>query len=121
MAGKSGLTDRQKRFCVEYLKDQNGTMAAERAGYSKKSAAVLASRLLASPKVRAYKDELVRQAYEAIGITPELIALRIEEIYQRSMKMDRDNLALKALKQMGTGSIHKEQKLNVSIEVLKDE
>lgn len=32
------LTDKQKRFCEEYLVDLNATQAAIRAGYSKKTA-----------------------------------------------------------------------------------
>lgn len=32
------LTDKQKRFCQEYMVDNNATQAAIRAGYSKKTA-----------------------------------------------------------------------------------
>jgi len=32
------LTEKQKRFCREYLMDLNATQAAIRAGYSKKTA-----------------------------------------------------------------------------------
>ncbi len=37
-AGKKGLTDKQKRFCDEYLIDCNATQAAIRAGYSRRTA-----------------------------------------------------------------------------------
>jgi len=47
------LTFKQLRFAEEYVVDQNGTQAALRAGYSKASAAVSASRLLRNAKVRA--------------------------------------------------------------------
>ena len=36
-------TDKQKRFCEEYLVDLNATQAAIRAGYSPKSAHVIAT------------------------------------------------------------------------------
>ena len=39
------LTDKQKRFCEEYLIDLNATQAAIRAGYSPKTAEQTASRL----------------------------------------------------------------------------
>src|SRR4051794_28830268 len=45
------LTARQTRFVQEYLVDLNGTQAAIRAGYSRGSAAVEASRLLRNAKV----------------------------------------------------------------------
>ena len=36
------LTAKQQRFCDEYLIDMNGTQAAIRAGYSKKTAYAIA-------------------------------------------------------------------------------
>lgn len=46
------LTEKQKRFCDEYLVDLNATQAAIRAGYSEKTAAQTAARLLTNVKVR---------------------------------------------------------------------
>ena len=51
------LTPQQQRFVAEYLIDLNGTQAAVRAGYSPKTAAVQASRLLSLIKI----DEAVRE------------------------------------------------------------
>jgi len=51
----TSLTDPQQiLFCDEYLIDFNGTRAATAAGYSKKTAAQQASRLLKTVKVREY-------------------------------------------------------------------
>jgi phage terminase small subunit len=47
------LTEKQNRFVDAYLLEQNGTKAAIAAGYSEKSAAVEASRLLRNAKVVA--------------------------------------------------------------------
>ncbi|ACR15021.1 TerS [Burkholderia phage BcepIL02] len=47
------LTDRQQRFVDEYLIDLNATKAAERAGYSAKTAQEQSSRLLSKPHVQA--------------------------------------------------------------------
>ena len=44
------LTAKQARFVEEYLVDLNGTQAAIRAGYSPKTAAATASRLLRKPR-----------------------------------------------------------------------
>ncbi|HEX4325568.1 MAG TPA: terminase small subunit [Burkholderiales bacterium] len=46
------LTDRQQRFVFEYLKDQNASAAAERAGYSARSRASQAGELMGMPAVR---------------------------------------------------------------------
>jgi phage terminase small subunit len=51
------LTDLQRRFCDEYLKDLNATKAYRRAGYSCKNenaAASSAATLLRNPKIKAY-------------------------------------------------------------------
>lgn len=48
------LTAKQQRFCDEYLIDLNATQAAIRAGYSKKTAAQTAARLLTNVKIQEY-------------------------------------------------------------------
>lgn len=50
------LTDKQQRFVVEYCVDWNGTQAAIRAGWSEKSAATEAWRLLRKVEIRAAID-----------------------------------------------------------------
>ena len=51
------MTPKQKRFCDEYLIDLNATQAAIRAGYSKKTAAVIATENLRKPNIREYIEE----------------------------------------------------------------
>lgn len=62
MANGKGLTDKQKRFCREYVKDSNATQAALRAGYSEKTAKDIACENLAKPNIREYIDELMAKA-----------------------------------------------------------
>ncbi|MFX0202741.1 MAG: terminase small subunit, partial [Candidatus Hodarchaeota archaeon] len=50
----SKLTERQKRFCREYLVDLNATQAAIRARYSKKSSYSIGEENLKKPKIRNY-------------------------------------------------------------------
>lgn len=55
------LTDKQKRFCEEYIKDMNASDAYIRAGYKVKNADVAkanASRLIANANVKRHIDEL---------------------------------------------------------------
>lgn len=57
------MTDKQKRFCDEYLIDCNATQAAIRAGYSPKTANEQGNRLLANVSVKAYIDERLEQLH----------------------------------------------------------
>lgn len=51
------MTEKQKRFCDEYLIDPNATQAAIKAGYSKKTAKEQGSRLLTNVNIKAYIGE----------------------------------------------------------------
>lgn len=62
-------TPRQENFCLEYIKDFNGTQAAIRAGYSKKTANEQAVRLLANISVQKRISELKARAIQKTDIT----------------------------------------------------
>ena len=51
------MTAKQKRFCDEYLTDMNATQAAIRAGYSDKTAAVIATENLRKPNISEYIEK----------------------------------------------------------------
>jgi len=67
------LTPRQQRFVEEYLVDLNGTQAAIRAGYSRRTAEVSASRLLRKAKVFKVVTARKSARAEAAGITEERV------------------------------------------------
>ena len=71
--GKNGLTDKQKRFCDEYLCDMNATQAAIRAGYSPKTAEQTASRLLRNVKVQEYIAKRQKELSRSTEITQERV------------------------------------------------
>lgn len=73
-AVKASLTDKQRRFCEEYVVDLNGTQAAIRAGYSQDSAKEIAYENLTKPHVRKFVDHLKNNLSEATGITAVWIA-----------------------------------------------
>ena len=52
------LNAKQRKFCEEYVKDNNGAKAAIKAGYGERSARSKASQLLTIVNVRGYIDEL---------------------------------------------------------------
>lgn len=67
------LTDKQKRFCEEYLIDLNATQAAIRAGYSPKTAEQTASRLLRNVKVQEYIAKRQKKLSRSTEITQERV------------------------------------------------
>lgn len=73
------LTDKQRRFCEEYVVDWNATQAAIRAGYAKKGARTEGARLLANANIKQYIDDCRQKTAELAGIS----ALRVAREYER--------------------------------------
>jgi len=68
------LTNKQKRFCDEYLIDCNATQAAIRAGYSAKTAVDIGHENLNKPKLKKYIDDRLEQMQsERIAKTQEVM------------------------------------------------
>ena len=79
------LTLRQRKFVAYLSEGFSGTEAAAKAGYSARTAASQASELLRSPKVAAYRKQFTKLVLERLCLTPESIALRLYEVYERCM------------------------------------
>lgn len=90
------LTPKQLRFCLEYLKDFNGTQAAIRAGYSKKTANQQAARLLANVNIQNQIKEN-NQKVEKSNI------MDIQEIQERLTNMARGDLQEEVIVVTGDG------------------
>ena len=58
------LTDKQKRFCIEYVKSGNATESAINAGYSKHTARQVACENLTKPNIKEYINELMKPKQE---------------------------------------------------------
>ena len=68
------LTEKQKRFCDEYLIDLNATQAAIRAGYSKKTANEQAARMLAKVSIKEYiAERMAEKESELIASQDEVL------------------------------------------------
>lgn len=59
------MNDRQRAFCQYYAADPDGTAAAIKAGYSKRTAAAIASENLRKPELLEYIKELQAEAESA--------------------------------------------------------
>jgi len=81
-----GLSPKQSRFVAEYLKDQNATQAAIRAGYSKATANQQGSRLLANVGVAAALREKQTRVARKAEITVESLAREFEEARRVALK-----------------------------------
>lgn len=60
------MTAKQQRFCDEYLIDLNATQAAIRAGYSKKTAAVIATENLRKPNISEYIEKRMAEKEKSL-------------------------------------------------------
>ncbi len=69
----SELNPRQQRFVEEYLVDLNATKAAERAGYSEKTANPQAARLLAKASVQATLQKAMEERSKRTEITQDSV------------------------------------------------
>lgn len=67
------LTDKQKRFCDEYLIDINATQAAIRAGYSEKTAYRTGADNLRKPQIEEYIAKRQKELSRSTEITQERV------------------------------------------------
>lgn len=73
MNNEKKLTDKQKRFCEEYIVDLNATQAAIRAGYAVKTARSQGQRLLTNVDIQAYISELRDKQSRRTEITADRV------------------------------------------------
>jgi phage terminase small subunit len=70
---RTALTAKQRLFCLEYLKDLNGTQAAIRAGYSERAAAPQGVRLLRNAKVKEVIEKGMKARAKRVEITADAV------------------------------------------------
>lgn len=63
------INARQEAFCKEYVVDWNQSRAAREAGYSHKTACVIANELLKKPKIQRYINELKKETEKLCGVS----------------------------------------------------
>ena len=90
------MTEKQKRFCDEYLMDGNATQAAIRAGYSKRTAVDIGHENLTKPNIKKYIDERLEQ------IQSEKIA-SVQEVLEYITSVIRGEAESEIIVTVGTG------------------
>lgn len=74
------LTEKQKKFSREYLKDFNATQAAVKAGYSKRSANVIAAQNLTKVSIQQYLAKSLKKAEERAEIDISKIVKHLHDM-----------------------------------------
>ena len=80
------LNEKQKQFCEEYIIDLNGTQAAIRAGYSKKTANEQAAQLLAKLSIKEYIQKIKNKRSERVKYSQDELMRDILEVKNRCMQ-----------------------------------
>ncbi len=94
------LTDQQKRFCLEFIKDLSATEAAIRAGYSKASAASQGSRLLTYPRVAAACQRLMDERAKRAKIDADQVLVELIKLAKADIRrVFNDDGSLKSIKE----------------------
>jgi len=74
------MTQKQKRFCEEYLIDLNATQAAIRAGYSSDSASSIAGENMKKPEIRARIDKAIAEQSKRTGVNADRVIRELAKI-----------------------------------------
>lgn len=88
MFKKKGLTPKQEQFCQEYLIDLNATKAAERAGFSSKTAQQQGARLLLNVVVSERLSELQNKRSEKIQVNQDYVLKVIIDTIERCQQAE---------------------------------
>lgn len=83
---KIKLTEKQEKFCNEYLVDLNATAAAKRAGYSPETAYSIGWENLRKPEIVTRIGELRAGLSESTLVTPEFVLEGLKETAQRCLQ-----------------------------------
>ena len=110
------LTPKQKRFCQEYVIDSNGTQAAIRAGYSKKTAYSQGQRMLKNVEISNFIKTLKEKKSEELDITLTRQLERLDAIINEAEKdSDKINAIKEQNKLLALYKEHNSQKNDVPV------
>lgn len=79
------MTDKQQRFCDEYLIDLNATQAAIRAGYSKKTAKSIGQENLTKPDLQDYIHDRMAEKDAALIASQDEVLKYLTAVMRREM------------------------------------
>ena len=86
MAKDKKLSSKQRAFVTEYVKDHNATKAAERAGYSLKTAYSQGQRLLKKAEIKNEIESFERDRGAKAGLTVDWFISNLMALHEKSVK-----------------------------------
>ena len=95
------LTAKQEQFIQEYLIDFNATQAAERAGYSKKTARAIGAENLTKPEIQAAIQEQIQARVAHTEITADLVVQETWMTYKEARAAEKYSAAATLLGLLG--------------------
>lgn len=112
------MNDRQRAFCQYYAADPDGTAAAIKAGYSRRTAAAIASENLRKPELLQYIKELQAEA-EAARVAD---LVEVKRFWTETMRDEeqRVEFRLKASELLAKSSGEFVQRVDISAQVEAD-
>jgi phage terminase small subunit len=91
------LTLKQKKFVKEYAKLKNGSEAARRAGYSKKSASVIAAENLVKPNIICAVQKTLNEITEQLGVGAEWQLDTLKRVAEKAEDKERFESTIRAV------------------------
>lgn len=80
------MTRKQAKFVDEYLIDRNGTQAAIRAGYPKKTAQQIASEYLSKPVIKVEVERRMKELTDKASVSAEWVLERLKVVAERCIQ-----------------------------------
>ena len=103
----SDLSLKEQVFCVEYIKDENGTRAATAAGYSARTASVTASKMLKKPKIQQELAKLREKLLGKLEISAAKVLRGLAELaFFDPRKMFNQDGSMKKITELDDETVH---------------
>ena len=96
-----GLTPRQEKFCLEYMKTGDSEQAFKVSGYKSRYLKAGANRLLEKPLIQIRINEIREQALKDIKVNAEKVIDKIIEVYDAAMQESDYTNANRAMESIG--------------------
>jgi len=97
----SRLTDKQRKFCHEYIRDFNVQRSARDAGYAATTAKVDSYQMLKQDKIQEYIQALTEKTREKVHLDGSDILRRILRVVETAQEEGDHNAALRGLELLG--------------------
>ncbi len=96
-----GLTPKQEKFCLEYMRTGDPEEAFKKADYKSRYIKPAVKRLLANPLIQMRLQEIREQALKDIKVNAEKVIDKVLEVYEAAMQESDYTNANRAMETVG--------------------